>query len=68
MTTRIGINGFGRLAVRAPKRHPDLELAHINELNGAATTSAHLLEFDTVHGRFAHRFVELAQRVADLAT
>lgn len=55
MGTLIGINGFGRigrLAVRAMREHPSLELAHVNELHGDAVTSAHLLEFDTVHGRF----------------
>ncbi|MEX0846834.1 MAG: ArsJ-associated glyceraldehyde-3-phosphate dehydrogenase [Ilumatobacteraceae bacterium] len=56
MTTRIGINGFGRigrLAVRALHRHPDLELVHINEHAGGVAVAAHLLEFDSVHGRFA---------------
>ncbi len=55
MAIRIGINGFGRigrLAVRALPRHPQLELVHINELHGDAATAAHLLEFDSVHGRF----------------
>jgi glyceraldehyde 3-phosphate dehydrogenase len=55
MTTRVGINGFGRigrLVVRALHHRPDLELAHINDLRADAATSAHLLEFDTVHGRF----------------
>ena len=55
MVTRIGINGFGRmgrLAVRGMARHDDLELVHVNELNGDAATAAHLLEFDTVHGRY----------------
>ena len=56
MTTRIGINGFGRmgrLVVRALRQHPELQLVHVNEIKGDATTAAHLLEFDTVHGRFA---------------
>ena len=54
--TRIGINGFGRigrLVVRGLAQHPDLELVHVNEPKADAPTSAHLLEFDTVHGRFA---------------
>ena len=58
MTTRIAINGFGRigrLAVRALAHQPDLELVHINELAGGPATAAHLLEFDTVHGRFPGR-------------
>jgi glyceraldehyde 3-phosphate dehydrogenase len=56
MTIRIGINGFGRmgrLSVRALSRHPELELVHVNEHKGGVETAAHLLEFDTVHGRFA---------------
>ena len=55
MTIRIGINGFGRigrLAVRALKHQPGLELVHVNELKGGVETAAHLLEFDTVHGRY----------------
>lgn len=53
---RIGINGFGRigrLVVRALGRHPGITLVHINEISGDAATAAHLLEFDTVHGRYA---------------
>jgi len=52
---RVGINGFGRigrLAARALRNHPSLELVHINESKGDAETAAHLFEFDTVHGRY----------------
>ena len=52
---RVGINGFGRigrLAVRALRHHPGLQLTHINEVKGGVATAAHLLEFDTVHGRY----------------
>ena len=55
MTTNIGINGFGRigrLAVRALREHPDLALVHVNEHQGGPDTAAHLLEFDSVHGRY----------------
>jgi glyceraldehyde 3-phosphate dehydrogenase len=55
--TRIGINGFGRmgrLALRAAWGRPELACTHINELNGDAGTGAHLLEFDSVHGRWPH--------------
>ena len=55
MTTRIGINGFGRigrLVVRALREHPELELVHVNERSGGVATAAHLLEFDSVHGRY----------------
>lgn len=53
--TRIGINGFGRmgrLALRAAWGWPDLEFVQVNELNGDAETAAHLLTFDSVHGRW----------------
>lgn len=52
---RIGINGFGRigrLAFRAGWGNPDLEFVHINEIKGGVATAAHLLEFDSVHGRW----------------
>ncbi|MDP2699507.1 ArsJ-associated glyceraldehyde-3-phosphate dehydrogenase [Thalassospira sp.] len=55
---RIGINGFGRmgrLALRAGWGHPDIEFVHINEIAGGPETAAHLLEFDSVHGRWNHR-------------
>lgn len=55
--TRIAINGFGRvgrLALRAEWDARDGELAfvHVNELHGDAHSSAHLLAFDSVHGRW----------------
>ena len=53
MTVKIGINGFGRmgrLVVRALAHHPDLELVHVNEINGSADTAAHLMMFDSIHG------------------
>lgn len=52
---RIGINGFGRmgrLVLRALPRHPGIELVHVNEIKGGISTAAHLLEFDSVHGRY----------------
>jgi glyceraldehyde 3-phosphate dehydrogenase len=55
MPTRIGINGFGRmgrLALRAGWPHSDLEFVHINEIAGGVATAAHLLTFDSVHGRW----------------
>ena len=51
----VGINGFGRmgrLALRAAWGSPDFEFAHINELHGDAEVAAHLLMFDSVHGRW----------------
>jgi glyceraldehyde 3-phosphate dehydrogenase len=56
VTPRIGINGFGRigrLVVRALREHPELELVHVNDPFADVATAAHLLEFDTVHGRYA---------------
>ena len=53
--TRIAINGFGRmgrLALRAAWGRADLEFVHVNELHGDAATAAHLLCFDSVHGRW----------------
>ena len=53
MTTRIAINGFGRmgrLALRAAWDSPGLEFVHINEIGGDAATAAHLLQFDSIHG------------------
>jgi glyceraldehyde 3-phosphate dehydrogenase len=60
MTVRIGINGFGRmgrLALRAARDRDDgqdLAFVHVNEIACDAAGSAHLLEFDSVHGRFGH--------------
>jgi len=56
MTARIGINGFGRmgrLAMRAAWDWPELEFTHVNEPAGDAATAAHLLSFDSVHGRWS---------------
>jgi glyceraldehyde 3-phosphate dehydrogenase len=55
---RIGINGFGRmgrLVLRAAWGWPELEFVHINEINGGPEVAAHLLTFDSVHGRWDHR-------------
>jgi glyceraldehyde 3-phosphate dehydrogenase len=52
---RIGINGFGRmgrLAFRAAFGRPDLAVTQVNEISGGPATAAHLLEFDSVHGRW----------------
>jgi len=79
---RVGINGMGRigrLALRAamggmyrpaddPRRDNALDIVHINELKGGAATAAHLLEFDSVHGRWRASFSvegECAIRIGD---
>jgi len=57
MSIKIGINGFGRmgrLALRAAWDWPEVEFVHINDPAGDAATLAHLLTFDSVHGRWDH--------------
>jgi len=52
---RIGINGFGRigrLVFRALWGRPGIELVHANDPAGDALAAAHLLAFDSVHGRW----------------
>ena len=56
MTTRVGINGFGRIGRQTLKaimeRHPqDLEVVAINDITDT-TTNAHLLKYDSTYGRF----------------
>jgi len=67
---RVGINGLGRmgrLALRAafggvhrptddPRAGNRLDIAHVNEIKGGAATAAHLLEFDSMHGRWHTSF------------
>ncbi len=53
----VAINGFGRmgrLGFRCGWQHPEYRITRINELLGSPETGAHLLEFDTVHGRWDH--------------
>ena len=56
MAVRVAINGFGRIgrnvlrAIYESKR-TDIEVVAINDL-GPVETNAHLLRFDSVHGRF----------------
>ncbi|MDP3319211.1 MAG: glyceraldehyde 3-phosphate dehydrogenase NAD-binding domain-containing protein, partial [Bosea sp. (in: a-proteobacteria)] len=63
---RVGINGMGRigrLALRAalgaadrqsddPRAGNRLDVVHLNELKGGAAATAHLLEFDSMQGRW----------------
>ncbi|HLH93285.1 MAG TPA: type I glyceraldehyde-3-phosphate dehydrogenase [Xanthobacteraceae bacterium] len=56
MSIRVGINGFGRigrnvLRAIAEAGRDDIEVVGINDL-GPVETNAHLLRYDTVHGRF----------------
>jgi glyceraldehyde 3-phosphate dehydrogenase len=57
MTIKIGINGFGRmgrLSMRAAFDWNDIEIVQINDPAGNAETLAHLMTFDSVHGRWHH--------------
>lgn len=69
MAIKIAINGFGRmgrLAARALWGHPEVELVHVNEIGGDAACAAHLLYFDSVHGRWDRECSgEGAQMVVD---
>src|SRR5436190_3621315 len=56
MTTRIGINGFGRIGRQTLKamleRHPrDLEVVALNDITDTKT-NAHLLKYDSTYGHF----------------
>ena len=56
MTVRVAINGFGRIGrniLRSIVEHgrTDIEVVAINDL-GPVETNAHLLRYDSVHGRF----------------
>jgi glyceraldehyde 3-phosphate dehydrogenase len=58
MTVRVAINGFGRIGrniLRAivESGRTDIEVVTLNDL-GPVETNAHLLRFDSVHGRFPH--------------
>jgi glyceraldehyde 3-phosphate dehydrogenase len=60
MTVRVGINGFGRmgrLALRAAWDWPEVEFVHVNEVKGGSEVAAHLLMFDSVHGRWNREVV-----------
>ena len=57
LATRVGINGFGRigrLVFRAMQDDPALEVVAVNDLTDSKTL-AHLLKYDSVHKRFAHK-------------
>ncbi len=67
---KVGINGMGRmgrLTLRAamggvdrpgddPRAANRLDVVHLNEIKGGAAATAHLLEFDSIHGRWRTRF------------
>ncbi|MEZ5726679.1 MAG: ArsJ-associated glyceraldehyde-3-phosphate dehydrogenase [Burkholderiaceae bacterium] len=79
---RVGINGMGRigrLALRAalgaadrpandPRAGNRLEVVHLNEIKGGAAATAHLVEFDSVQGRWREQIAadgDAAVRIGD---
>ena len=57
MTVKVGINGFGRIGrnfFRAAYQDPALEIVAVNDITDAKTL-AHLLKYDSVHGRFGEK-------------
>ena len=67
---KIGINGFGRigrLVFRALWGRPGIELVHVNDPAGDAHAAAHLLAFDSVHGRW-HQAVQANTRAFFVGT
>ncbi|MEM6852033.1 MAG: type I glyceraldehyde-3-phosphate dehydrogenase [Pseudomonadota bacterium] len=69
MAVRVAINGFGRigrLALRSLIEHgrDDIEVVAINDL-GPVETNAHLLQYDSVHGRLSQA-VEVTENTIDV--
>jgi len=59
LTIKVGINGFGRigrLVFRAMENDPAVEVVAVNDLTDAKTL-AHLLKYDSVHGKFGESVV-----------
>lgn len=60
MTINVGINGFGRmgrLVLRALFDHSEFTIRHINDPAGSATSFAHLLTHDSVHGTWRYEAI-----------
>ncbi|HEY6298919.1 MAG TPA: type I glyceraldehyde-3-phosphate dehydrogenase [Candidatus Binatus sp.] len=56
MAIKVGINGFGRIGrmfLRAALTKKDLEVVAVNDITDAATL-AHLLKYDSIHGKLRH--------------
>ncbi len=57
MAVKVGINGFGRIGrnfFRAAYKDPALEIVAVNDITDAKTL-AHLLKYDSIHGRFEEK-------------
>jgi glyceraldehyde 3-phosphate dehydrogenase len=75
---RVGINGMGRigrLALRAafgvaerpsddPRGQNRLEIVHLNEIKGGLAATAHLLEFDSIQGRWRDTFAQSGEHIS----
>mgnify|MGYP000187926528 FL=1 len=60
MTIKVAINGFGRmgrLAFRAAWNWEGFDIVHINECAGDVESAVHLLNFDSVHGRWQYEAI-----------
>ncbi len=79
---RVGINGMGRIgrlalraAMGAAERPPDdpraghrLQVVHCNEIKGGAAAAAHLLQFDSVQGRWREDIAALGDDALRIGT
>ena len=66
MTVKVGINGMGRmgrLVLRAAWDWPEFEFIQLNDPAGDAAATAHLLQFDSVHGTWQGQFEATDQQV-----
>ncbi|MDA7592324.1 type I glyceraldehyde-3-phosphate dehydrogenase [Rhodobacteraceae bacterium] len=71
MAVRVGINGFGRIGrniLRAiiENKRTDISVVAINDL-GPVATSAHLLKFDSIHGKFPNK-ITVTEDTIDVGT
>ena len=71
VAVRVGINGFGRIGrniLRAiiENKRTDISVVAINDL-GPVATSAHLLKFDSIHGKFPNK-ITVTEDTIDVGT
>ena len=71
MAVRVGINGFGRIGrniLRAivENKRTDISVVAINDL-GPVATNAHLLKFDSIHGKFPNK-INVTEDTIDVGT
>jgi glyceraldehyde 3-phosphate dehydrogenase len=66
MPIKLGINGFGRigrLSMRVAWEMEDVQVIQINDPGGDAATLAHLLNYDSVHGRWQHNAISDGEEI-----